>query len=303
MTQHIEGLVAATMTPMTDDGELNLDVIGTYAEFVVRNGMAGIFVCGSSGEGMSLSVPERMDVAERWRETLDDQVKVIVHVGHASLADSRTLAEHARKIGADAVGAIGPIYHKAATVADLADHCALIAAACPELPFYYYHIPVLSGVKCDMADFLPAASRRIPNLAGVKFTDENLMDYALCAAMEDGRFDMLFGRDEILLCALALGARGAIGTTYNYAAPVYRKVMDRYAAGDVEGARAAQLDACRLVEVLRTHGGLRVSKAAMAMLGVDCGPLRSPLRSPSDGQLKIIRAELEAVGFFDFACK
>src|SRR3954469_8189210 len=120
---------------------------------------------------------------------------------------------------------MAPFFFRPGTVQELVDFMAQVAAAAPALPFYYYHIPSMTGVHIPAAEFLRAAADRIPNLAGVKFTFENLMDYAECVRFSGGRFDVLFGRDEMLLAGLSLGAHGAIGSTYNFAAPVYHRII------------------------------------------------------------------------------
>ncbi|MEI9893294.1 MAG: dihydrodipicolinate synthase family protein [Chthoniobacter sp.] len=233
----LTGLVAAPYTPFHADGSLNLPVIDQLAASLVANGVTGAFVCGTTGEGVSLTVEERQQVAERWQQAAGSQLRVIVHVGHTSLADARSLAAHAEKIGAHGVGCLAPFFFKPATIEDLAGFCAEVAAAAPALPFYYYQIPSMTGVSLSAADFLRAAAPRIPNLAGVKFTFENLMDFAECVRLEGGRYDIVFGRDEILVAGLALGARGAIGSTYNFLAPIFHEVIAAFEKGDLARAR------------------------------------------------------------------
>ena len=305
MAEHITGMIVAPHTPMHADGSVNLDLIQKQAELFARNGLAGVFICGTTGEGMSLTAAERMAVAERWTAEAAADLRVIVHVGTTCLRDCKTLAEHARKIGAWGVGTMGPCFFRPLSVEDLAGFCAEIAASAGELPLYYYHMPVMTGVQFTMRSFLAAAGPRIPTLAGVKYTYEDLMDLGLCMEMDGGRFDMLFGRDEILLSALALGVRGAIGSTFNYAAPLYRRLFSAYEAGDMPAAQALQRKAMALVEALRMAPGQEIAsgKAAMKLLGLDCGPVRSPLRSLSAAQSAAYEAALEGIGFDDFRCR
>ena len=123
------------------------------------------------------------------------------------------------------------------------------------------------------------------------------MSYTQCLNFGDGRFNLLFGRDEILLAALALGATGAVGSTYNYIAPVYHKVMAAFAAGDMPEARRWQSLSIQIIAVMARHGGLPAGKAMMGMIGLDCGPVRPPLKNLSPEELKIFRSDLEQVGF------
>ena len=300
---HVTGLVAAPHTPMHPDASVNLDIIERQAELLLANGVAGVFVCGTTGEGMSLTLQERMDIAQRWQAVAGDRLRVIVHVGHLCLPDSQALAEHAQNIGAFAIGTIAPCFFRPDTVEDLVQYCAEVASAAPELPAYYYHIPSMTGVNFAMVDFLKVASERIPSLGGIKYTWEDLMDFGRCLRFDGGRYNMLFGRDEILLTALSLGARGAVGSTYNYAAPLYQRIIKAFEAGDIESARADQGRAMEMVDVLHRFRGLVCEKVIMRMLGVDCGGVRPPLRNLSSDERGAIRPELERIGFFDYCSK
>jgi N-acetylneuraminate lyase len=304
VVEHTEGLVAAPFTPLHEDRSLNLEPIGPYAALLHRSGVVGAFVCGSTGEGVSLTTEERMRVAERWAADAPSGLKVIVHVGHTSIGDCRALAAHAQRIGAWATGAMAPYYFKPRTVEALAAFCAEVASA-QDLPLYYYHIPVLTGVDLPMIDFLQAAADRVPNLAGIKFTHPNLMDYSLCRAFDGGRFDMLFGTDEMLLPALSMGARGAIGSTYNFAAPLYRRIIEAFGSGDIPTARALQMKSIELIRFVASVAGSyhTAAKAIMGLLGVPCGPLRTPLPNITDEQLRALREGLERIGFFEYCCR
>ncbi len=292
-------MIIPTFTPMRTDGSLDPDAIDKLAAALVDDGADGAFVCGSTGESVSLTIPERIESAQRWRASVGENVPVIVHVGNSCLDDCRTLAAHAQKIGASAVAAMAPCFFKPATVEDLALFCAEIASAAPELPFYFYHMPARTGVNLPMVDFLKAASGRIPNLAGIKFTSNDLMDLGRCLRFDGGRFNILSGCDEILLAGLATGATGAVGTTFNFAFGLYRRIFTAFQSGDMTAAQDAQAKSRELIAVLSRFGGLSACKAAMKIIGLDCGPVRLPLRNLSDKQCDVLRVELERIGFFD----
>ncbi len=306
MIQRTEGLIAAPFTPMDADGGVALGVIERQAGMLARSGVIGAFICGTTGEGASLSTAERMDVARRWVAAAPKNFRVIVHVGHASLAESKTLAAAAQKAGAWGIGAMAPYFFRPRRVEDLVACCREVAAAAPALPFYYYHMPSMSGVAFAMADFLEAAAGLIPTLVGLKFTYENLMDFGLCLRMSGGRFDVLFGRDEILLSALALGARGAVGTTYNFAAPLYLRIIEAFKTGDMKTAGDLQMRAAEMIRVLARAGGgsaIPSGKAVMKMIGIDCGPVRLPIVGLSPEECERLRTDLERIGFFEYCCK
>lgn len=271
----LHGLIAAPFTPFHQDGTLNENRIEAQAERLLHDGVSGAFVCGTTGEGPSMSTAERMRVTERWI-ACGQSLRIVVHVGHCSVEESRALAAHAQQKGATGVGCLSPYFFKPRSVVELSDFCALVAAAAPDLPFYYYHIPSVTGVNLSMSEFLKVASSKIPNLAGIKFTHEDLHEFLICQRMEGGRFEMLFGRDEMLLSALACGAKGAIGSTYNYIAPIYLELIRAFERGDLELARAAQAKASEIIAVMISAGGMPAGKKMMALTGIDCGGLRLP---------------------------
>ncbi|MFC1718550.1 dihydrodipicolinate synthase family protein [Candidatus Poribacteria bacterium] len=297
----LTGLIAAPFTAMNEDGSVNLKTIEKQAKLLTNNGVKGAFICGTTGEGTSLTIEERMKIAERWQEAARDDLIVIVHAGHNCVSDSKKLAAHAQEIGADAVAAMAPVFFKPTNVEDLASFCAEVAAEAPGLPFYYYHIPGMTGVDLPMADFLKAAADKIPTLTGVKFSYNDLMDFSLCVNLDNGRFNMLFGSDEILVSAQ--GADGAVGSTYNYAAPLYHLLIDAYEAGDVDAARMEQIRAQEMVSFLFKYGGLSTGKAIMKIIGLDCGGVRSPLRDLSKQQYDELADGLKRIGFFDYCSK
>lgn len=301
MLTRFTGLIAAPFTPFHTDGSINPAAIPAYARFLKQRGVSAVFVCGTTGEGASLSVEERERMTEAWIEAAE--LPVIVHVGHTALPDAQRLAAHAAKHGATAFAALAPFFFKPRNPAELSDWCAAVASAAPSLPFYYYHIPSMTGVSMPVIDVLKAADSRIPNLSGVKYTHEDLPDFEACLRHADGKFDLLFGRDEMLFEGTERGARGAVGSTYNYASPLYLRLLAALAKGDRAQARVLQdqsiamIAACNGIGV--TH--LAASKAVMAWLGIDCGPVRSPLAQPTALQLANLRVQLNTLGFFDFA--
>jgi N-acetylneuraminate lyase len=301
MPDRLSGLIPATYTPMRRDGAIDLDGIAPLTEQLLEDGVTGLYVCGSTGEGVSLSVPERKQVAEAFVAATNGRVPVIVHVGHDSLAEAAGLAAHAANIGADVLSAMPPCYFPIRDADTLVECCAAIAAAAPELPFYYYHIPVMTGVAVDMLDFLRLAGDRIPSFAGLKYTASTIHEYQECVALDGGRFDVLYGHDELLLPALAVGARGAVGSTFNVAAPLYQRIIEAYQSGDIDTARSEQLRAVTMIRVLLQFPFHPATKAVMAMIGRPCGDCRPPLAALSDEQRARLREALSAIGFFTWS--
>lgn len=294
-------LVAATHTPFHPDGSLHLGIVEKQAAHLLKQGVRFAFIGGTTGESASLTVEERLALTQRWMEaTRGTDLRVVVHVGANCLADARALAAQAGQLGAAAISALAPSYFKPRSLDLLIACCADIAAAAPATPFYYYDIPVLTGVSFPMTDFLAQAPARIPTLAGLKFTNPDLMAYQLCLRVAGGKWDLPFGVDEHFLGALAMGAQGAVGSGYNFAAPIYLRLMKAFAAGDLATARTEQFRGVQLVQLLAGHGYMGAAKAVMGMLGVEVGPPRLPNASLTADQVRTLRGQLETLGFFDW---
>lgn len=168
--EKIIGLIDAPFTPFYENGEVNYEPIEAYAKMLQKNGLQGVFINGSSGEGYMLTEEERMKLAERWVSVAPKGFKVIVHVGSCCVKASRMLAEHAQKIGAWGIGAMAPPFPKIGRIEELVKYIEEIAAGAPSLPFYYYHIPAFNGAFLSMVGLLEAVDGRVPNFAGIKYT-------------------------------------------------------------------------------------------------------------------------------------
>lgn len=290
------GLIAAPATGYCPDGSLDLGAVKPYAEMLRANGVAGVFVNGTTGEGMSLTLDERRASAERWVQAAPDGFRVMIHVGHTCQAESRALAAHAAAIGAHAVGEIGPVFFRPASVEALVDYCAATAAAAPELPYYYYHMPSMNQVLFPMAEFLRLADGVIPNLAGIKYTHNDIADYERCVQFRDGTYDILFGRDEFLIEGLRVGARGAVGSTYNIMAPLYHRLIAAFDAGDSDEAERLQDISARTCAIMAGTGGFgSCLKAILGRIGLRLGGMRRPQKNlPPQAVAEVMSALREA---------
>lgn len=298
----INGLIAAPFTPLHPDGSLHVECIPDYHAMLVENKVSGAFICGSTGEGVSLTMEEKMRVAEAWARCnqAKKELTVMQLVGGTCIADCITLAKHASSVGVDAISFVAPYYFKPANVDMLAACCAEIAAAVPELPFYFYHIPVLTGVNLPMIELLKKVDGLIPNFAGIKYTHEDFMDFLSCLQYKNGKYNMLWGRDECMLSALVIGAKGAIGSTFNYAAPLYHQMMDAFNSHNHQEATLLQHKAIEMIELLGKYGGIATGKSFMKLIGMDCGTFRLPVRDMSNEAFESFRMDAEKIGFHQF---
>lgn len=299
--EKIVGLIDAPFTPFDADGNVNLAPIPAYAAMLQKNGLKGVFVNGSSGEGYMLTTEERKSLAEAWVKAAPEGFKVIVHVGSCCVRDSRELARHAEEIGAWGIGAMAPPFPKIARVEELVKYIEEIACGAPSLPFYFYHIPAFNGAFLPMLDVLKAVDGRVPNFAGIKYTFESLYEYNQCRLYKDGKYDMLHGQDETILPCLAMGgARGGIGGTTNYNGRELTAIIDAWNRGDVEAAREHQNFSQEVINVIcRYRGNIVGGKRIMKLIGLDLGPNRTPFRNVTDEEEAQMKRELEEIGFFE----
>lgn len=294
----LTGLIPAVFTPFDAKGAINFSQIQPYADKLVNDGAYGVFVSGSTGECTSMTVCERKQLLEAWVKAVAGRILVIAHVGGTCQADCIELARHAASQGVAAVGAVAPFYLKPGSVDDLVEFYKPVASACAPLPFYAYHIPSMTGINLPMKEFLEKGAQEIPNLNGIKFTSNNFMEMIDCLRLDGGRFDILNGFDEMLLCGLAVGARGGVGSTYNYSLRTYQNIYDAFMKGDMEQARAAQQESVDIVHVIIKHGGgIRGGKAIMKLVGIDCGNCRLPLAPYTESEMAQLSEELKAIHF------
>jgi N-acetylneuraminate lyase len=294
----LTGLVPACYSPFHADGRLYVEVVDRQAELLLESRVSSVFVGGTTGEFASLTVAERKVLTDRWIQAGGGAIRVAVHVGHNCQADAIELAAHARQAGAAAVALMAPSYFRPASIADLVEFCIPVAAEADPLPFYYYDIPAMTGVRMPMSAFLYEAKYRIPNLRGLKYSNDNLMELQACVGLDGGAFDVLFGSDECFFAGLCIGIRGAVGSTYNFAAPVYHRIQAAFDRGDFETARVEQAKSIALIKTLGEFGFLPASKAVMGMLGVDCGPVRPPLRKLTSDQRLALWERLKPLDVF-----
>lgn len=303
MPMKLTGLIAASHTPMHLDGTVDMERVEQQTSWYQNNPIDGAFICGTTGEGKLLTVDERKRIAECWIDNSPADYPIIVHVGDESLEHCKTLAHHAQEMGAHAISLIAPNFYKPSDLDELVSFCQAVAESAPQTPFYYYHIPALTGVHDRMIDFLAAAQEKLPTLAGIKFSHNDLCDLLLCLRYEDHRYNILFGRDELMLAGLIYGIDGAVGSTYNYAAPLYQKLIEFFDAGQMERAREMQTLAIDMIALLTQYNEIAVGKAIMTWLGLNCGYVRRPLKNLSPDERKSIEHAFAARAFEPYLCK
>lgn len=296
-------LVVATHSPFHADGSLAPELVAPQAAFLAANGIRTVFITGSTGESHSLTRDEKLALYREWSSAGPAAgLRVIAHVGGNCIEDAKSLARAAESHGFAAISALAPSYYKPSNLSLLIDTCVAIASAAPRTPFYYYDIPALTGVSFPMERFLAEAPARIPNLAGIKFTNPDLVSYRR-SLEASRRHDLPWGVDEMLLPALATGARGGVGSTYNWAPQLYRDLIAAFHSGDLAEARRLQNLSIAMIDAIAATGFLGTAKALMARLGLDLGPARLPLGNPTRAQVDALMTRLDELGFQDWAAR
>jgi N-acetylneuraminate lyase len=216
------------------------------------------------------------------------------------LKASAELAAHAEAIGADAVSATPTGYFKVSGEVELVEGLLPIVEAAPNTPFYYYHIPFLSGVNLDPMRLTDRAMDRLPTFCGIKYSDGGTL-YNLPLLEKAGPgLEFLAGSDEAYLMSVAQGFRAAVGSTYNYAAPIYDKVRFAVEAGDQAEASLWQARALEMLGAMFGTCGRASLKAMMSMVGIDCGPVRRPIDPATPQQVEALRERLDEMGWFEW---
>lgn len=298
LNRPLQELIAATFSPFHSDGSIAPEVVATQASFLARNGITTVFITGTTGECHSLTCDERIALYEAWSEAgRVHGLAVIAHVGDNSIENARRLARRAAELGLAATSAIPPMYFKPADRKALVDWCAEVAAAAPDLPFYYYDIPKLTGVSVPIERFLIEARARISNFAGVKVTNPDLVSYRRSLDVAEQSLDLPWGTDEALLAGLATGGQSAVGSTYNFAPRLYFDLINAFKRGDLVEARRLQSLSIAIVDTIAATDFIGTAKALMAHLGVAVGPARPPLGNPTDAQFEDVFKRLVELGF------
>lgn len=290
--------IAAPFTPFYEDGTLNLEQVKIYSDYLNKSGIWGVFISGTSGEGISLTIEERKKLILAWIKYANG-LKIFAQVGDNCLEVSKELSRFSQENGADYIASFAPSYYRPSTSKDLANYLAAIASSAPDLPFYYYHIPSFTNVNLAVSQILRECDNLIPNLKGIKFTHFDLYDMQNCIEYGNRKYDIIHGYDETLLCGLSIGVRSAIGSTYNYFVSNYQKIEESFRQGNIDKAKEFQYKSVELVNILNKHGGgVRCGKAIMNLIGIDCGNCRLPIAKFDKEELLFLRKELEQINFF-----
>ncbi|MER9581059.1 dihydrodipicolinate synthase family protein [Mesorhizobium sp. M0276] len=273
MTKELAGMYAALMTGLSDAGEFDPQRQRNINDYVLRQGLAGLYVGGSSGESGLLTADELLVQQEVvFASAASTGTRLIAHVGMPNLRDSIRLARQAQKLGYHALSALPPHSYPFSDEEVFGYYQALAAAT--DLPLIVYEIPLRTGRPLPLNLLVRLLDLR--NVIGIKYTSTDLFKYSLLRKRQPQKL-FYYGFDEIYAAAGMLGTDGGIGTTYNLLGRLYVAIDQAIRAGNLARAKMLQMVSQDFVEVVLETGVLPGMKAAFRVIGVDCGPTRAPM--------------------------
>ena len=271
-----KGAFAALLTPYDPFGNIDHKVLKKQVEWLIRQGIDGFYVCGSTGEAFLLSPAERKAVLESVCEANNGEKTVIAHVGQIATEHAVDLARHARSMNVDAISSISPFYYKFSKEEINSYYGDLMDSV--DLPFFIYNFPKLSGFAITLE--VLEKMRKYPQLTGVKFTDSDFYP-DLC---------IWNGYDEMFLCGLCMGADGGVGSTYNVLCPAIQGIRSNFEAGNIKKAQEYQHLVNDMIAVMSKDGNIFLSiKAILTLEGMDFGGCRKPFGSLSQSDTENLK--------------
>jgi N-acetylneuraminate lyase len=290
----IHGIIPALLTPLNEAGTaVNYTSLHQLVEFHIQRGITGFFVCGGSGEGLLLTSQERQAVLETVVTAVAGRVSVIAHVGALNTSTAQDLAAHAASLKVDAVAAVPPFYFRVDDAA-LYDYYQLIADAAAGTPVYLYNIPSATGVEITAATM--AKLINIPSVRGIKYTSSNFYDMHNIIELAPGQLTVLSGSDEVCIAGLAMGAHGAIGSTYNVMPATFAALYQAFRAGERAEAQELQFRANRVIKALLSVPLIAGLKVILTSWGYECGGPRRPQRPITAEERALLLDAIAAAG-------
>ena len=300
-TKLFNGLYAAVVTPLNADGSVAPQLVEPYARQLQADGVNGVFVTGTAGMSMSLSVRERKALVEAWCAAgLRHDLEVLAHIGAQSLEESKELAAHAEEAGVLAVSCMAPSFFKPSSPKELAKYCKDVADAAPYTPFLYYHFPEITGVPISMTAAMQEMHGMIPTLRGGKFTSKDMWDLGDCLDLGKSlgvEWDLMMGYEGQTTSALPLGITAHIGIGFSVLGPVWNRLVRAFDSGRLDEASKWQEVGRRWFRMFANISGLWSMTAVTKILlaeriggGLDFGPMRLPQKPLTDAEYVTLRS-------------
>jgi N-acetylneuraminate lyase len=283
----LAGLYAALPTAFAQDFAYDGPAQAAVARHAVGLGLEGVFVGGSTAEVHGLTLAEREAQLGDVVEAVGSTARCIAHVGALRMEDALSLTRSAADLGYAAVASTPPFYSPF-SAADRRHFLARLVEASP-IPVFLYHIPSLTGVALPHAELLDLLA--LPGIVGMKLSSDDIGLVQKAKTRMPEKL-VLFGSDNLLLPALAAGADGGVGSTYNLFGRRIVALRDAVAAGHLARARTLQAEINTGIDALVEAGIFPALKAGLAFMGVSCGACRPPARALDEAATARLRDQL-----------
>lgn len=271
------GSGVAMVTPMKQDGSVNYDMLEKLIEFHIQNGTDAIVSCATTGESPVLNHQEHCDVIKFVVEHVNKRVPVIASSGSNDTSYAVELSKAAQELGADALLMVTPYYNKTSQ-SGLVKHYTYVADRV-DLPIIVYNVPSRTGCNIKPETYLELSKH--PNIVATKEANGDISSVAKTISLCGDELYVYSGNDDQTLAMLALGGKGVISTMANILPTVMHNICADYFSGNIEKSREATLKYIELMDALFMDVNPIPVKAAMKMLGADCGDCRLPLATLS----------------------
>ena len=288
-----KGAAVAIVTPMFENGEVNYPKLGEIIEFQIANKTDAIVICGTTGEASTLSHEEHIEVIDYCVKKVAKRVPVIAGTGSNSTETAIYLSKEAEKSGADALLVVTPYYNKATQKGLIAHYTAVAEAV--KLPIIMYNVPGRTGCNI-LPETAAALVRNVENIVGIKEASGNISQVAKLMSICGDEIELYSGNDDQIVPLLSLGALGVISVLSNVAPKETHDIVEMYLEGDVKGSMELQLKAIPLVDQLFCEVNPIPVKAAMNLMGFECGPLRMPLTEMEDAHKENLKTAMKDFG-------
>ena len=289
-----KGAGVAIVTPMHENGRVNYEKLEELIEFQIANGTDAIIICGTTGESSTMTHGEHLKTIEFTINKVAKRVPVIAGTGSNCTETAIMMSKEAASYGADALLVVTPYYNKA-TQNGLIAHYTAIAEAVPETPIIMYNVASRTGCNIQPATAVKLA-KNVKNIVGIKEASGNLSQVAQLMSMADGCLELYSGNDDQVLPILSLGGYGVISVLSNIAPKETHDMVQKFMDGDVKGAAEIQLKAIPLVNALFCEVNPIPVKAAMNLMGFECGPLRMPLTEIEEENKAVLAQAMKDFG-------
>jgi len=280
-----KGVTVAINSCYDNNGQIHQEAVKRLIRFLIRKGVNGVYVCGSTGEGLLQSVAERKQVLEAVIAENQGEIAVIAHIGAMTTQDSIELATHAERVGADAISAVPPFYYRHSEEAVQKHWTAIVDST--GLPFIIYHIPATTGFMLTTG--LLRRMMDNPKVIGVKVSVASTFELERFKAASAKDFLIFNGPDEQYLAGRVMGADGGIGGTYGCMPELFVSLEQYYVSGMMKEAQHLQTLINHIISdllSLPTHSAL---KEIMRLRGMDCGTVRAPMEEVQESQTPLVR--------------